>query len=152
MNEKSDICVPIYNYKKCNFANCVVVPKFNYDGESKGIYCSKHRKDDMVDVINIRCFEKDCKITRPAFNYKNEKKGLYCFTHQKKDMINVLEKRLCLKCDKRAKYNLKDKKPLYCFDHKTDEMFDNSCKIDFCKELNCTKAAYYNVLGELKPI
>ena len=47
--------------------SCKKQPSFNYDGQSKGMFCSEHKRDGMVDVKNSRCQYEDCKTT-PIFS------------------------------------------------------------------------------------
>lgn len=58
------------------------------DGEKRPLYCSKHSKKDMVDVVTKRCSYKDC-TERAYYNYKESKSGLYCKIHKLKDMVLV---------------------------------------------------------------
>ena len=61
----------------CNNPGCKTRPSYNVEGETKALYCSKHKKEGMVDVINKICCEEGCK-TQPNFNVEGETKGLYC--------------------------------------------------------------------------
>jgi hypothetical protein len=36
--------------KKCLYYDCCNRPNFNYEDQSKGLYCSEHKIPDMVDV------------------------------------------------------------------------------------------------------
>ena len=66
----------------CKEDNCNKQPYFNLPNEKIGLYCSKHTKENMVDVINKKCLEENCN-KQPLFNLPNEKKGVYCSTHKK---------------------------------------------------------------------
>jgi hypothetical protein len=57
----------------CNEGNCKITPNYNYENKAKGIYCSEHKKEGMIDVKNKFCQNINCK-TRATFNYENEKK------------------------------------------------------------------------------
>ena len=54
--------------KRCDENNCNKHPAFNYETEIKRLYCSDHKKPNMIDVKSKRCVEKDCK-KQPTFNY-----------------------------------------------------------------------------------
>ena len=41
--------------KKCIEDGCETIPNFNIEGETRGIYCFKHKKDAMVNVKSKRC-------------------------------------------------------------------------------------------------
>jgi hypothetical protein len=127
----------------CKEKDCKKIPTFNVEGEKKGLYCSTHKKEDMVDVINKTCL--DCN-KRPTFNLEGEKKGFYCSTHKKEGMINVINK-TCLDCNKRPNFNIEGQKTaLYCSEHKKEGMvnvIDKTC-------LDCNKQPKFNVEGEKK--
>ena len=50
----------------------------------KAQYCKKHKTDDMIDVVNLKC--KDCK-KQPKYNLPGNKKGIYCETHYKRQKL-----------------------------------------------------------------
>ena len=52
---------------------CDTRASYNKESEKVGIYCFKHKKEDMVNVVSPKCIEKDCK-TQPKFNIDGEKK------------------------------------------------------------------------------
>jgi len=110
----------------CRQQNCKIkYPVFNYYGESKGLYCSTHKLERMIDVKSPKCKQNDCN-KRPTFNYNRESKGLYCSTHKLEEMINV--KRPKCKhdgCNRCPSFNYKNKsKGLYCLNHKLEDMID----------------------------
>jgi hypothetical protein len=54
----------------------------------KPLYCSYHKKDNMVNVKSAKCIHDNCdKI--PHYNIAGEKAGLYCIEHKSINMINV---------------------------------------------------------------
>ena len=68
--------VDVMTKRKCIEENCLKNPKFNLDSETKGIYCGKHKKEDMVDVMTKRkCVEENC-LKQPSFNFDSETKGI----------------------------------------------------------------------------
>ena len=129
--------------KKC--IECNKRPSFNVKGETKILYCSKHKKQGMINVATKRCLE--CNII-PSYNVKGEKKGLYCVEHKKQGMVNIRSKK-CVECDKQPSYNVKgETKPLYCSDHKKEGMI--CVKNKTCIE--CKKQPCFNNQGETKPL
>ena len=62
-------------------------------GEKYGIYCSKHRLPEMIDLVNKFCIYPNC-TTQPSYNIKGETKALYCYEHKTETMINVI----CVSC------------------------------------------------------
>ena len=70
----------------CKEYGCNIRPYFNFEGQIKPLYCSTHKKDEMMNVISKKCLECN-KI--PVFNFEGQKKPLYCSTHKKDGMIDV---------------------------------------------------------------
>ncbi len=77
---------------KCKFEGCNKHPSCNFKGERIPLYCSQHKLQDMVDIINKRCKFEGCD-TRPNCNFKRETKGLYCSQHKLQDMVDIRNKR-----------------------------------------------------------
>jgi hypothetical protein len=128
---------------KCKFENCNKNASFNIPTETKVLYCSEHKLDEMVDVKHKKCL--DC-TKNPYFNYPDKKVGLYCSEHAKENMINIKSIR-CKKCSKIASFAfVKMIKPEYCFDHKLDGMVDVTHKQ--CAFANCRKYPLYNLPNE----
>ena len=78
--------------KTCIHTNCKTRPNFNKEGETKALYCSKHKLENMVNVKNKTCIHPNCK-TIPYFNEEGEIKSLYCSEHKLENMVNVVSKR-----------------------------------------------------------
>ena len=45
----------------CKFENCKTRASYNVDGQKKALYCSLHKKENMVDVKSKMCIEANCK-------------------------------------------------------------------------------------------
>ena len=141
----------------CKENNCKKQPIYNVEGETKGVYCSTHKLDGMVDIKNKKCNYNGCK-TMPIYNFEGEKHRLYCVAHKLEGMINVKHKTCknewcytriqekydgyCLFCyvnlfpDKPVTRNYKTKeytvvefvKSIFAnFDWKTDKKIDGGC-------------------------
>ena len=66
----------LHHKRKCVEENCLKFPSFNFDSETKGIYCSLHKKKYMFNVKNKRkCVEENC-LKQPCFNFDSENKGI----------------------------------------------------------------------------
>ena len=53
--------VDVVNKRTCVEENCLKQPRFNFNLETKGIYCVQHKKKNMVDVITKRKYlEENC--------------------------------------------------------------------------------------------
>jgi hypothetical protein len=129
----------------CKENGCKIQPVFNKEGEKKGLYCSQHKKDGMIDVISKTCLTEGCN-KRPSFNKDGETRPLYCVTHKKDWMVDVKSK-TCLhpECKKGPSYNNEGKTtPLYCAAHKKEGMVAVKSKI--C--LECNKQSVFNKEGE----
>jgi hypothetical protein len=135
----------------CIFENCKTRPIFNYQNEKKGIYCSSHKLDGMINVRSKTCINPNCKKI-PTFNYHNEKTAIYCSSHKLDEMINVRSK-TCINpnCKKKPNFNYQNEKTaIYCFTHKLDGMIDVKSKT--CIYLNCKKKPNFNYENEKKLI
>ena len=53
---------------KCIEDKCKIRASYNADGEKKGLYCSEHKKINMIDVKHLRCKYDKC-YTRPIINH-----------------------------------------------------------------------------------
>ncbi len=129
----------------CVKDGCEIRASFNLEGETKALYCSKHKLDKMINVISKTCL--DC-LKQPTCNYENETKALYCSTHKLDKMIDIKNKR-CLLCNPIAIYNVEgETKALYCSTHKKEGMVNVKDK----KCLDCKKIPSCNYENETKPI
>jgi Holliday junction resolvase len=126
-------------HKKCLEENCNKQPTYNLPDKKIGIYCLKHKKDNMVDIKNKKCLEENCN-KQPIYNLPDKKIGIYCLKHKKDNMVDIKSKK-CLEenCKKRPNYNLYNKKiGIYCLKHKKDNMVD--IKNKKCLECNDTRS------------
>ena len=41
--------------RKCCFENCQTRSNFNYEGQTKGLYCSNHKLEGMIDIKSKVC-------------------------------------------------------------------------------------------------
>jgi hypothetical protein len=130
---------------------CKVTPNYNNLGETKALYCARHKLDGMVDVKHSICIHQNCE-TLSVYNNVGEKKGLYCKEHKLDGMENVLKQR-CFHndCNKSPCYNnIDEKKGLYCKEHKLDGMVN--VKHMNCIYQNCKVTPTYNNYGETKAL
>jgi len=58
----------------CIEGECKTQPIYNTVGETKGIYCSIHKKDGMINIKDKKCIHPECKKI-PSYNIRGEKKG-----------------------------------------------------------------------------
>jgi len=135
----------------CIFENCKKQPIFNYENQKKGIYCSSHKLDGMIDVKHSTCIFENCKKI-PTFNYQNEKKALYCSIHKLDGMINIICKPCIFEnCKTIPNFNYENEKTaIYCSSHKLDGMID--IKHNTCIFENCKKIPNFNYENEKKGI
>ena len=80
----------IKHNRLCIVTNCKLRASFNYSTEKIFLYCSQHKKNNMVNLNGRKCKFEGC-FTYPAFNYEKENHGIFCFEHKKGKMINVNE-------------------------------------------------------------
>lgn len=101
-------------------------PIYNTKRGLKPVYCSKCKKEGMIDVISPMCII--CDKVRPIFNYKSKSKPEYCANCKKEGMIDVVSKRC--ECGKiRTPYNYSGNKTgICCSKCKKEGMIDVQSK------------------------
>jgi hypothetical protein len=145
MNKKTNtnICIE----KNCNVNAC-----FNFLNEQKRLYCSKHKKEGMINIVSKKCLEEHCN-KQPNFNLQGIKEGIYCSEHKKDSMIDVKNKKCIeLECNSITPcFNYKnEKKGIYCDKHKKEDMVNIKSKK--CIEEKCNKQPHFNLINEKKAI
>ena len=126
----------------CIINGCKKIPCFNYENETKAIYCLEHKLNNMIDIKNRHCNYNGCK-KQPSFNYENETKAIYCSEHKLNEMVNVIEKRKCNYngCKKQPSFNYENEtKAIYCSEHKLNNMINvvsKTCNYNGCKKNPC---------------
>ena len=122
-------------------------PAFNLPTEIKALYCSEHKKENMINIKSKRCIQDSC-MKHPAFNLPTEIKALYCSEHKKENMIDIKSKR-CIHdgCMKRPNYNLPTEiKAIYCNEHKKENMISITTKL--CQYNKCKYNALYGFINK----
>ena len=76
---------------KCIDKNCMKRASFNILCETNALYCSNHKKENMINIKSKRCTE-DCCMKMPTFNLPSKSSALYCLEHKKDNMINIKHK------------------------------------------------------------
>jgi hypothetical protein len=134
---------------KCIYPECKTRPAYNKEGDTKGLYCSVHKLEGMVDVKHKTCIHEGCK-TQPAYNKEGDTKGLYCNEHKLEGMVNVKSK-TCIHpgCKTIPNYNKEgETKALYCNEHKLEGLVNVINKT--CIHPECKTIPIYNKEGETK--
>ena len=137
--------------KMCLIEGCKTRPIYNKEGEKKGLYCSAHKLEGMVNVTSQICLHEGCK-TQPNYNKEGRKKGLYCSAHKLEGMVDV-KHQTCLHegCKKIPNYNKEGEfKALYCSAHKLERMVNVKNKT--CIHEGCKTQPIYNKEGESKAL
>jgi len=125
-------------YTKCKRDDCKKFASFNLPKENKGMYCSEHKLEGMIDVHHKKCAHDGC-LKIPSFNSVTETTALYCIEHKLDGMIRVTSKKCQSdKCKKDAIYGLQNKKAQFCFNHKQDGMVNIHLESK-CNVLECEK-------------
>jgi hypothetical protein len=134
--------------KLCQEGNCNTCSSYNYEGETKQLYCSEHKKDGMINMKNKRCKYLNCKII-PNYNYHDEKIAIFCSSHKKDGMIDIKHKRCeYLNCKSIPAYNFEgEKNARFCSSHKEVGMVD--IKNKRCQYLGCKIIPIYNYEEEI---
>lgn len=115
-----------------------------YDGKTKGIFCTEHKDQSMINVVDKTCLFEGC-TKQPCFNYDGEQKGVFCAEHKQQNMVDVKNKKCLFKdCNKQSCFNYSgETKGIFCFEHKKDNMVDVKNK----KCLTCACCASYGIPG-----
>ena len=130
----------------CNEICCKIRPSYNFEGNKKAIYCLAHKKNEMVDVRNKRCFHEGC-YYQPSYNFEGDK-ALYCLEHKLEKMVNVKNKP-CIHegCNILPSYIFKgESNKLFCSTHKKNGMVN--VKIKPCIHEGCNIIPIFNVIGK----
>jgi hypothetical protein len=131
----------------CIYPDCKMQPVYNFETQTKKLYCFSHKLDGMINLKHKNCIYSNCKI-RPSFNFEGEIKGLYCSSHKLDGMVDVKHK-TCVysNCKKIPNFNMEgERRGLYCSTHKLDGMVD--VKSIICIHANCKKIPNFNMEGE----
>jgi EsV-1-7 cysteine-rich motif len=131
--------------KVCIFKGCKTRPNYNKPGKTRAIYCTNHKKEDMVDVKHKTCAHEGC-MTRAYYNNPGEKRGSYCTKHKLEGMVDVKNKTCAYEgCTTLPNYNRpSESKPLYCVRHREEDMVDVKNKV--CEFGTCGTLASYGLL------
>lgn len=101
---------------------CKSCTKDAYYGYTKPIYCSAHKKEDMLNLIIKKCKEDGCN-TRATQNYPDTHLPMYCAKHKSNGMIDVVNRKCkYYKCGTRPSFGFINKKAIYCVKHKEEGM------------------------------
>lgn len=74
-----------------NGINCSIKNAcFGVIGTKKGIFCSKHKLEDYVDLKHKKCVHHQCRV-RPSYAFMGERPR-FCEKHKELDMIDVVSK------------------------------------------------------------
>jgi hypothetical protein len=139
---------------KCQEPGCTVKRAYyNFKTETKGKYCRKHIKTDMINVDSPKCQNSECPMITATFNFPGEKKPIYCFTHKVPGMERCNRSCFCESpgCGIRATFNLPgEKKPIRCLKHILPKMVD--VVSEKCSFEGCGRHPAFNMPGENKPL
>jgi hypothetical protein len=118
---------------ECAETDCTTRPSYGYKG-CKPLRCSKHKLENMINVVSKRCEDKNC--DRLAnYGYKSI---THCIQHRKEGMKNPSIKYCTWKgCNTEATFGYKSRCPLKCKKHKSPDMTDVINRR--CRHPNCTK-------------
>jgi len=135
----------------CIHEGCKIRANFNKEGETKGIYCSTHKLEGMMNVISPTCIHEGCKKI-PSYNREDQRKGIYCAQHKMEGMVDVITP-TCIHegCKIIPVYNREGQtKGIYCSEHKKEGMVDVKNKT--CIHEGCKKQRVFNTEGQTKGI
>ncbi len=133
----------------CQAINCNLNPTFNFLGESQAKFCSNHKKEGMINVVNKSCQYPECK-TIPVFNFLGELSAKFCNKHKEEGMVDIKNKSCQYpECKTQPHFNYEGElRAKFCCVHKEEGMIDiNSKKCDYSE---CKTQPHFNYEGELQ--
>ena len=107
----------------CKGNNCKKQGIYNYKGETKPLYCSSCKLDNMIDVIHHKCII--CNNKRPSFGMLEDKKAYYSSGCKLKGKIDIINPK-CIICNNKRPYFAMsgEKIARYCTNCKLDNMIN----------------------------
>lgn len=114
----------------CEYEGCRIGRSYGYpiddsNFEYRGVprFCSRHKLEGMINLINKKCEQVDCK-KRAFQGYIGDKNVRFCADHRLEGMTDLVNK-LCAHegCKKHPSYGYY-KKPIYCVEHSLDGMIN----------------------------
>jgi hypothetical protein len=131
---------------KCQIEGCRVKNAwFGDKGNKTARFCSKHKKSDMINVINKTCEHNECN-TLPTFNIKGSGFARFCSKHKELNMVNIKHKK-CEhnECNTLPNFNIEGSGfARFCSKHKEVNMInviDKTCEYGECN----AQPAYGNI-------
>jgi hypothetical protein len=123
-------------------------PTFNLPSETKALYCSEHKKENMINITSKNCQEGKCK-NEALFGLIN-KRPQFCFEHKKDNMINIILDNKCniLECHNEYEFIVNNVK--YCLHHNPDKNHETNIK-RLCKYCDIKEESKY-ICNECKKI
>lgn len=158
INQEQNINMINVTINHCEYPSCMVNPRFNEEGETKGKYCSSHIPKDkiMYNLQDKKCEHEECH-KYATFNFEGLP-GRYCKEHIiDKRMVNIKNYKQCHypECKKRPSFGFSENKKIvdanlatHCANHKSKEMID----VIHPKCMECDLLASYNLRGEKIPL
>jgi len=136
---------------RCLQDTCTTQPHFNYQCQTKPLYCAKHKIDGMINIVHKLCLHDGC-ATQPKYNYQGQTKRLYCAKHKIDGMINVSHNPCFYEgCTTQPTFNYEGRtKRLYCVKHKLDGMINVGQQPCFYE--GCSTRPIFNYDGQPKAL
>lgn len=99
------------------------------------MYCSKHKKTGMINVMDKKCQFDGCNKI-PNFNIDGKTLGIFCVIHKKLGMVDVKNRKCDFhECNIRTYYGFIGEQSSRCAKHKVENMITSprkKCKIKGC--------------------
>lgn len=139
-------------FKTSNTCNvCGIRALFNFEGQTDGIKCKKHKDISMINIKTKnntkKCQFLNCKKI-PNFNFEGETLAKFCCQHKEANMINIKTKKCNFQsCKKIPNFNFEGEiTGKFCSEHKEPNMIDIKHKT--CLFQNCKRQPAFNFEGE----
>ncbi len=124
----------------CLHENCLTQSFFAHKGDLKPEFCSKHKKDGMINIVSKTCAHEGCgKI--PKYGHKGETSAKFCKKHKEDTMVDIKHKKCEYEeCNKHPSFaNKGETSAKFCKNHKKAGMIDVINKR--CEYIGCEKKA-----------
>lgn len=143
--------------KCCQFPNCRLVPNYNFPIEPKAIFCTEHKLEGMVNLIDGSC--EDCGNKAHYGLLGGEPKK--CFAHKLPNFINLITHKNCSFKDCTNHSDVEIDGTKFCLEHKpenVDSIVKKKCQwchlsgLDFvCEDCNAIRnKKEYAIISQLR--
>jgi len=142
----------------CEQVGCETKPSFNFPGQKRSRFCSKHKLEGMQCMATqyrkkTTCIAQNC-ARFPMWKFQDQAgPAQFCSEHKLEGMVSIRKKEICVvvdekgrRCDKTKAFNFEGLHPRVCYLHKSEGMIKirDSKR---CRHVDCGKYPSHNYPG-----